>query len=351
MDRRRVLVGALALCVFAPPLARAQVTPIDTPQGFSGRETLITFEGQGIVGPPSVSSLDGVTFATGSTPYLDLALDPDPRPFGPQEPRTVGNPTSGAPVSLAFASPMTRLGFELRYNGCNQRAQVEFYRGQTPVGTAQTPLSPADPCVSPAGWVFAGFASATPFDRVLVRAPVPPYVRLDNIRFENAAPPSVVVTPLPNPSTFSAQARLITFEGADNRTSTMGGVSFSRGVNDVRCGMFTEPRPFGPQEPMGCDNDQPFDGTPVTIVLPSPATRIAFETAYNGCGETVTVAFLNGTAQIGTAQGPPSGSKPGNNCSPGNWVFVGFQVTAPFDRIRITGPVSGYVRVDNLRFE
>jgi hypothetical protein len=80
---------------------------------------------------------------------------------------------------------------------------------------------------------------------------------------------------------------------------------------------------------------------------PSPATRIAFETAYNGCGETVTVAFLSGTAQIGTAQGPPSGSKPGNNCSPSSSAS-GHRALRSDPRHRAGG---GYVRFDNLRFE
>jgi hypothetical protein len=354
MNRCRTLVYTLVLVVIAPAYATAQITPISSPAGFSGRETLLTFEG---AFGTQVSTLNGVTFSYGPVNYLRCREDPATRPFGPQEPTIcdTSTPFNGQPITMVFASPMSRLGFELRHNLCNAQATVQFYRAQTLIGTGQTPVSqpqqPGNIC-GPAAWGFAGFESAAPFDRVVLTAPGNGYLRIDNVRFESTAPPTPIITPIASPAGFSGSATLITFEGAQNRTSTLSGVVFSRGVDYVRCGMFSERRPFGPQEPMGCDNDQPFSGVPITMSFPAQINRVAFETAFNVCGSTATVQLFLGDALVGTVQTPPVPPRPSDGgCSPAGWVFVGFQSTAPFNRVVLTGPPNGYVRIDNLRFE
>ena len=58
-----------------------------------------------------------------------------------------------------------------------------------------------------------------------------------------------------------------------------------------------------------------------------------------------------GDALIGTVQTPPVPAGSDGGCSPAGWVFAGFQSTAAFNRVVLTGPSNGYVRIDTLRFE
>jgi hypothetical protein len=354
---RVVLAVTLVLCLTPAP-ALSQITPIANPQGFSSSVTLVTFEGQGSRMPPVISSLGGVSFSS-SYDYMSLGNDGDPRPFGPDEGLSVDNRGASEPVTLRFASPITRLAFVTRINGCNQRATVQFFSGAASVGSGQSGPSqpvtsdPRDTC-SPGKWIWVGFESAQPFDRVVINAPTNGYASLDNIRFESVAPPPppppVVVTPMANPSAFSASATLVTFQNANDITvSSMSGATFSAGSqNYVSVGMDPAPRPFGPADPKTIDN-RPGFSQPITIAFAAPATKLAFEVSHNGCAETVLVEFLAGTNVIGSGRTPASA--PGSNCSPGGFVFGGFQLSAPFDRVRITGPVNGYLRIDNVRFE
>ena len=359
--RLAALVGVLFVSLAVPRLVSGQITGIANPQGFSASATLITFEGQGIVGPPTVASLSGVTFSQGSIAYVSVGMETTPRQFDPQETRVVDNRDTLQPVTLAFAAPMTRLGFEIEINGCGARATVQFFRGGAQVGSAQTgpsqpqdPTNPRDTC-SPGRWIFAAYESAQFFDRAVIAGPTNGMVRLDNIRFENAMPPPPVVTALANPSSFTPAATLITFQGqgvsGPPTITTLSGATFASGSQTyVSIGMDDRARPFGPADPTVVDN-RPAFSQPITITFASPQTRVAFESAYNGCSETVLVEFFSGSTAVASARTPPSGTMPGNNCSPGNFVFAGFQVSVPFDRIRLTAPVSGYLRLDNLRFE
>lgn len=358
MAPRHALVGVLLLSLAAPVIAAAQITTIANPQGFSGRETLITFEGQGSSGPPRITTLGGVTFSQGGTPYVSLGSDGSPRVFDPQDPIVIDNRDTLQPVTLAFASPATRLGFEIQINGCGAHATVQFFRGNTAIGSAQTgpserqnPSEPRDTC-SPGKWIFAAYNSAQRFDRAVISGPTNGLARLDNIRLEDATPTPPTITALPNPNSFTAGATLITFQGLSNPAITaLSGATFSAGSTTyVSLGMDDRARPFGPPDPMTIDN-RPAFSQPIRIQFASPVTRIAFEVSHNGCGETVQVEFFSGTTSLGSARTPASPAMPGNNCSPGYFVFGGFQLTAPFDSIRLTGPTNGYLRIDNLRFE
>jgi hypothetical protein len=302
-----------------------------------------------------------VTFAQGTTAHADIAQDGYRRQFDPQESRNIDNRTTSQPFALGFASPITRVGFEVRFNTCGSRATVQFFRGGTSVGSAQSGPSMApegeDPVnCSPARWLFAAFESSQPFDRIVISVPLG-FMKLDNIRFENVAPPPPVpvFTPLANPSSFSAQATLITFEGqgisGPPTIASLSGATFAGGSTAyVSIGMDDRPRPFGPADPKVVDN-RPSNSQPISIAFAAPVTRVGFESVYNGCGETVLVEFFSGGTLIGSARTPPSGTMPNNNCSPGNFVFAGFQSNVAFDRIRLTAPVNGYLRLDNLRFE
>lgn len=355
MKRHRVFALVLFLCVLIPASAAAQISGISSPSGFSGKETLVTFQG---ASSTRVSTVNGVTLSYGSSTDIGCSGDPSARPFGPQEITScdTATPFNGQPITMAFASPMNRFALELRHNLCNAQATLQFYRGQTSVGTAQTvpsqPMQPGNVC-GPSAFSFNGYQSVQPFDRIVLAGPGNGYLKIDNLRFESTAPPPPVITTLPNPSSFSATATLITFQGVQNITTTVSGATFSRGGSSgVRCGMFSDPRPFGPQDPMGCDNDQPFTGAPINISLAANVTRIAFEAAFNGCGATATIEFFNGGTVVGTAQQSAAApARPDGGCSPAGWIFAGFQTTTPFNRIRITGPGNGYVRIDNVRFE
>src|SRR5262245_21406957 len=121
MSARRVVmsIGCL-LAAWGLAGVGAQTSPppevdaIASPSGFSGGESLITFEGES--GP--VSSVGGVSFRQNGLP-VRLGLDCDARPFGPGDCSVVDNdqPFSGAPIEVELASPATRFAFEARFNG------------------------------------------------------------------------------------------------------------------------------------------------------------------------------------------------------------------------------------------
>jgi len=201
MKRLRSAIALMAICMLLT-LARtasAQITTFYDPSSFSGTETVLTFQGAS----EPLSEYNGVSFSQNGA-GVGLVNDGDTRPFGPQESTAIDNdvnPFTGLPIEITFPSALLKVAFESRFNGYGQGLTVSFYAGDALVGTG-TSQAPTDTSTSPNGWIFTGFDSLVPFDRIVVAGPNNGYVRIDNVRFEGTAAPPLVLACVagPNPS-------------------------------------------------------------------------------------------------------------------------------------------------------
>jgi hypothetical protein len=136
-------------------------------------------------------------------------------------------------------------------------------------------------------------------------------------------------------SAFPGSATLITFDGLSGPVSNVGGVTFSHGSN-----------PFVHAGSSGyVDNDIPFDGQPITIDFGALEDIVGGDLSFNGPG-TLAITFFAGATNLGT------GTVDSGACStsPCPFVFGAFESSVDFDRVTLTGPLNGYVRLDNLEF-
>lgn len=197
--------SVFVLALIIPSIARAQITPINNPGAFAPSHTLQQFESP-FFGPQANWGGVNITWK-GGNPAVKKTFCGS-RPYGPvtcptppatntidnQDPFT-GN--FGGLVVIDFPSPINMFSIEAAYNFIGSKMKVEFYSGggATLVGTAFGPPAPPaeDGGGAPAGWVFIGFHSVTPFNRLVLNANFVTftpsgYMRLDNLRYDVGSP-------------------------------------------------------------------------------------------------------------------------------------------------------------------
>ena len=178
------LLSPLALFVAS---AQAQTVMLAGPGDFSGSESLITFDDQGLVNGGVVPEIDGVTF---ELIQLDVGapakyyVDTPPREFDPQGNGSVINFLGYSPpypdLSVQFPDVMHRVAFAARTNPSDDVRVVLLLDGET-----------VDEVVVPSRGstqlYFYGFENEAGFDEVLVDAVdySSGALILDNLTFES----------------------------------------------------------------------------------------------------------------------------------------------------------------------
>ena len=88
----RFFLSVLALAGLAVPAVNA-ATVLTNPNQFSGAETLLTFQGAGVLAGDDVSSFGGVGFSLANGSAAQFRIDGTPRQFGPGETSAIDNIT------------------------------------------------------------------------------------------------------------------------------------------------------------------------------------------------------------------------------------------------------------------
>lgn len=172
--------------------AEASFILLTNPGQFSGRESLLTFEG--IQPFQNVTTYHGVGFQQVGAPPgtgLEGAFDPSPpREFGPPEGTIIQTLLGALPTTRAardaqitFPGPINRLAFELEtvtpgdilISLFSSGVQVELF---------------AIPARGPGAYFFYGFETTELFDQAVLRGPGDSDRRIvmDNLRFEAGVP-------------------------------------------------------------------------------------------------------------------------------------------------------------------
>ena len=299
------LYASAVIFFLNPSPARAQLTPIAHPSAFSNHpQLLVTFFG---LEQQYVPEQNGVKFTHNGLPAR-LGFDCLPHPYGPTRCTQAGLASdedlfnqgpAGAPLEIQLPFLTTRAAFEVAFHvhGPNQFTVVTFLRGDTVVGTANTP---AWSDTGRYNWFFVGWESTEPFDRIRL---TPPWVAiaLDNLRVDA----SERFTLLNASSGFGGYTGL---ELPDFPVTSVGDIGLHQAVP-----------PQGDQSLNGCcGGTQGFVynrfpglvGRPIVITFPRPVTRVGLTLGGPGGeqpGNAFLVTLMRGTEVVGSLAVPQQG--------------------------------------------
>lgn len=198
MTVRRSWVAGLTVLGLLALGERGQAALILTnPNQLSGNEKVVTFQGVNpfeILTPAKTLGVDFRYAVTGGG--IQAAFDPgSPREFGPAEGTILNQFMFGtAGIEITFPLAVDRVGFELRPNP-NQGGvlTLSLFDGASLVESFTIPNRA--PVTS---YLFYGFETTQPFDRVVLVGPGDGRFGLDNARFERAG-----VAAIPEPSSLA----------------------------------------------------------------------------------------------------------------------------------------------------
>lgn len=298
------LVCAVIFLMHSTP-ARAELTPISHPSAFNNHpQLLVTFFG---LKQQFVPEQNGVKFTHNAQPAR-LGFDCLPHPYGPTrctQPGTASDEIlfnqgpAGAPLEIELPFLTTRAAFEVAFHvhGLNQSTVVTFLRGDTVVGTANTP---AWSDTGRYNWFFVGWDSTEPFDRIRL---TPPWVAiaLDNLRVDASAR----FTLLNASSGFGGYAGM---ELPEFPVTSFGALGLHQVVP-----------PQGDRSLNGCcggtqgfvyNNFPGLVERPIAITFPRPVTRVGLTLGgYGGDqpGNAFLVTLMRGTEVVGSLAVPQQG--------------------------------------------
>lgn len=201
MTVRRAWVAGLAVLGLLALAPRGQAAIILTnPNQFSGNEQLVTFQG---INPFEIITPDkalGVIFQYAVTGAgVQAASDGlTPREFGPSEAAVLNQFQVGtAGIEITFPLDVDRVGFEFRPNpNLGGVLTISLFEGTTSVESFTIPnRAPPLPATT---YLFYGFETTQPFDRLVLVGPGDGRFALDNLRFEQAG-----VAAIPEPSSLA----------------------------------------------------------------------------------------------------------------------------------------------------
>jgi cysteine-rich repeat protein len=297
--------ASTVLFILNPSPARAQLTPIAHPSAFNNHpQLLVTFFG---LAQQFVPEQNGVKFTHNGQPAR-LGFDCLPHPYGPTRCLQAGTASDeaifnfgpeGSPLEIQLPFLTTRAAFEVAFHvhGLNQSTVVTFLRGDTVVGTANTPTW------SDTGrykWFFVGWESTEPFDHIRL---TPPWVliALDNLRVDASARFTLVNAS----SGFGGYAGL---ELPQFPVTSFGDLGLHQVVP-----------PQGDRSLNGCcggtqgfvyNNFPGLAERPIAITFPRPVTRVGLTLGGFGGdqpGNAFLVTLMRGTEIVGSLAVPQQG--------------------------------------------